>query len=47
VTQRVSPWMTEELSILREQTRRFLERELVPQRERWEKDGVVGQDAWR
>jgi len=47
VTQRVSPWMTEELSILREQTRRFLERELVPEREHWEKDGVVGQDAWR
>jgi acyl-CoA dehydrogenase len=39
--------MTEELSILRDQTRRFLERELAPHRERWEKAGVVDQDAWR
>jgi acyl-CoA dehydrogenase len=39
--------MTEELSILREQVRRFLDREFVPQRQGWEKDGVVGQDAWR
>jgi acyl-CoA dehydrogenase len=43
----VSPWMTEELSILRDQARRFFEREFAPQRERWEKDGIVGQDAWR
>ncbi len=43
----VSPWMTEELSILREQTRRFLEREFVPHREAWEKAGVVDREAWR
>lgn len=42
-----SPWMTEELSILREQVRRFLDREFVPHRERWEKDGVVDRAAWR
>jgi acyl-CoA dehydrogenase len=40
-------WMTEELSILGEQARRFLEREFVPQRERWEKAGVVDRAAWR
>lgn len=43
----VSPWMTEELNILREQVRRFLEREFVPHREAWEKAGVVDRDAWR
>src|ERR1700742_3459673 len=30
---RASPWMTEELGILRDQARRFLARELVPHRE--------------
>ncbi|HEY4343329.1 MAG TPA: acyl-CoA dehydrogenase family protein [Parvibaculum sp.] len=39
--------MTEELSILREQVRRFLERELVPHRERWEKEGVVDRATWK
>ena len=42
----VSPWMTEELSIVREQVRRFLEREFTPHRERWEREGVVDRDAW-
>jgi alkylation response protein AidB-like acyl-CoA dehydrogenase len=39
--------MTEELSILREQTRRFLEREFVPHRERWDSAGIVDRAAWR
>jgi acyl-CoA dehydrogenase len=39
--------MTEELSILREQARRFLERELAPHRERWEKAGVVDREVWK
>ena len=41
-----SPWMTEELSILREQVRRFLEREFAPHRERWDREGVVDREAW-
>lgn len=45
--ERQSPWMTEELTIVRDQARRFLERELVPHRERWEKAGVVDLEAWR
>jgi len=44
---RVSPWMTEELSILRDQTQRFLEREFVPHRERWDSAGIVDRAAWR
>jgi acyl-CoA dehydrogenase len=47
VSETLSPWMTEELSILREQVRRFLERELVPHRERWEKEGVVDRATWK
>ena len=43
----ISPWMTEELSILRDQVRRFLEREFVPCRERWEEAGVVDREAWK
>lgn len=39
--------MTEELSILREQVRRFLEREMVPHCEQWDREGVVARDAWR
>jgi acyl-CoA dehydrogenase len=38
--------MTEELSILREQVRRFLEREFAPHRERWDREGVVDREAW-
>lgn len=40
-------WKTEELSILGDQVRRFLEREFVPQRERWERDRAVDPAAWR
>nr|WP_188609221.1 acyl-CoA dehydrogenase family protein [Chelatococcus reniformis] len=39
--------MTEDLRILRDQVRRFLEREFVPHRERWDRQGVVDRDAWR
>ncbi|HWF00106.1 MAG TPA: acyl-CoA dehydrogenase family protein [Caulobacteraceae bacterium] len=39
--------MNEELSILGDQVRRFLEREMTPHRERWDREGVVDQAAWR
>jgi acyl-CoA dehydrogenase len=42
-----SPWMTEELGIVRDQARRFFAREFVPHRERWDDEGVVDRDAWR
>tara|TARA_R110002110_G_scaffold1531_7_gene6836 strand:+ start:1904 stop:3061 length:1158 start_codon:yes stop_codon:yes gene_type:complete len=41
-----SPWMNEELAIVRDQTRRFLEREMLPHREKWEAAGVVDRAAW-
>lgn len=47
MSETLSPWMSEELVILRDQSRRFLEREMVPHRERWEQAGVVDREAWK
>lgn len=47
MSENLSPWMSEELVILRDQARRFLEREMVPHRERWEQAGVVDREAWK
>ncbi len=42
-----SPWMDEELRILRAAAGRFLEREFVPHMDAWEKQGRIDRDAWR
>ena len=39
-------WMTEDLVLLEEQARRFLNAELVPHIERWTKDGVMDRSVW-
>jgi len=41
-----SPWIDEELSILQDHVARFLQRELVPDREKWEDQGFVDRTAW-
>jgi acyl-CoA dehydrogenase len=41
-----SPWIDEELSILQDHIERFLGRELVPEREKWEDQGFVDRAAW-
>ena len=41
-----SPWMNEELRILRDAAKRFFEREFVPQNERWLEQGKVDREAW-
>lgn len=41
-----SPWMNEELRILRDAVARFYQKEFVPHVTRWEKQGVVDRDAW-
>jgi len=41
-----SPWMNEELHIMRDAVARFLEKEFVPSMEKWEKQGFVDRDAW-
>ena len=42
-----SPWMDEELRIMREATSRFLAKEFVPNMPAWEKQGRIDRDAWR
>ncbi|MDE0702476.1 MAG: acyl-CoA dehydrogenase family protein [Rhodospirillaceae bacterium] len=42
----VSPWMTEELSMLRDSAARFFEREFVPHEEQWAKDGIMPREMW-
>ena len=42
----VSPWMTEELSLLRDAAGRFFEREFAPHEEQWAKDGIMPREMW-
>ena len=39
-------WMSEDLVLLEEQARRFLDSELVPDVERWTEDGIMDRSAW-
>ncbi|GAA4261091.1 acyl-CoA dehydrogenase family protein [Dietzia aurantiaca] len=41
-----SPWMTEDLDALRAHTRAFLEKETVPNLERWAEQGAVDREFW-
>ena len=40
-----SPWMNDELTMLRDAARKFFTSELAPQQERWEANGIVDRDA--
>lgn len=42
----VSPWMDEELTIMRDGVKKFLNKEFVPHVSKWEKQGYVDRDAW-
>ena len=42
----LSPWMDEELSIMRDAVRKFIEKEFSPVTKRWEEQGFVDRDAW-
>ena len=39
-------WMTEELVLLEEQARRFIDAEFVPQLERWNEAGMYDREVW-
>ncbi|MGA1598985.1 MAG: acyl-CoA dehydrogenase family protein [bacterium] len=41
-----SPWENEELRLLRESTRKFLEKEFVPHLNRWLQQGMLDREAW-
>jgi len=42
-----SPWMTEELELVRDAANKFFMREFVPHGERWIKQHHIDRDAWR
>lgn len=42
----VSPWMDEELHIMRDSVRKFFQKEFVPNLPKWEKQGCVDREAW-
>lgn len=39
-------WMTEDLVLLEEQSRRFLDAEFIPHIERWDEAGIMDRSAW-
>src|SRR5260370_39574728 len=41
------PQLSEELRMLREQVRRFVEKEVVPHGEAWERDGKIPREIYR
>ncbi|MCH7817303.1 MAG: acyl-CoA dehydrogenase family protein [Proteobacteria bacterium] len=41
-----SPWMDEELHIMRDAVRKFFAKEFVPLMPKWEKQGYVDREAW-
>ena len=41
-----SPWMDEELSIMRGAVRKFIEKEFTPAAKKWEEQGFVDREAW-
>ena len=41
-----SPWMNDELSMLRDAARKFFTTELAPHQESWEANGIVDREAW-
>ena len=43
----LDPADAEELSIFRDATRKFVEKEIVPSTDRWRRQGVVDRDLWR
>ena len=43
----VRPWMNDELSMMRDAAARLLMQEMVPQRARWDREGIVDRASWR
>jgi acyl-CoA dehydrogenase len=41
-----SPWIDDELAMLQEHAARFINGELAPRREQWERDGQVDRESW-
>jgi acyl-CoA dehydrogenase len=43
----LSPWVTSDIVLFRDQFRRFLADRMAPQAERWRREKMVDRDAWR
>jgi acyl-CoA dehydrogenase len=43
----ISPWMSEDLTIYRQSVARFVEHEMVPHDARWREEHNVGHEVWR
>lgn len=41
-----SPWMSEDVVMLQNSVTRLLEKEFLPHRERWEREGIVDRASW-
>ena len=41
-----SPWMDEELGIMRDAVKKFLDKEFVPVAQKWDKQGFVDCNVW-
>ena len=41
-----SPWMDEELDMLRQTARRFFENEVVPDADKWRKQHYIDKSVW-
>jgi acyl-CoA dehydrogenase len=41
------PWMNEDVAAFREQVRRYIEKEMVPQLDGWRKQGYIPLEVWR
>ena len=41
-----SPWMNEELQLLRQTARRFFEKEVAPHAEKWKQNKIIDRDVW-
>jgi acyl-CoA dehydrogenase len=42
----VDSGLAEELTLFRDSVRRFLEKEVVPNRDRWRREGMVDRTLW-
>jgi acyl-CoA dehydrogenase len=43
----VSPWMSEDVVMMQSGVTKLLEKEFLPHRERWDREGIVDRESWR
>ncbi|MDB5715089.1 MAG: acyl-CoA dehydrogenase domain protein [Sphingomonadales bacterium] len=43
----ISPWMSEDVVMMQDGVTKLLEKEFLPHRERWDREGIVDRASWR